>query len=230
MELFIYRLLKHFLFGHRATTLFLRGLKQTLCREKQSHPEELINIIKKAAAAIYTEHHTIVKDAASQGHLEFVSHILAAYNTLLPQLSSSQVTIALLKRSMMQGFNRPSVNLPLRFMLWCCRNNPDRLKTIFSWMMKQYGATFNWSTPYKHQPGQCKFSIEIDRCFYFEFFNRHNLPALTTVLCQLDALWFEVIDPAVHGLYFDRSCYQTQGYGAKTCIFPIVEKRLNKLK
>ncbi|MBT5381859.1 MAG: hypothetical protein HOL13_03345, partial [Phycisphaerae bacterium] len=64
--------------------------------------------------------------------------------------------------------------------------------------------------------------MQVHRCFYVDFFRSHDLPLLTTVLCRLDKLWFDRIDPKKHGLRFDYDRYETMSRGAERCLFPVV--------
>lgn len=164
-------------------------------------------------------------DAPSQGHLELCSSVLSAYNNLLPLLGDKDSTLEFISRAMMDGINNISMRSSLTLMLKACKDNPDRLRDIFSWLMEQYGTTFGWTTTHEENEETDSFSIEIYRCFYFNFFKSHGMPFLTPILCQLDSLWFDMIDPDKHGFYFDKTRYKTQGYRAPKCVFPIVRKK-----
>jgi hypothetical protein len=151
--------------------------------------------------------------------------VLAAYNTLLQILAARDPTVNFKSLAMMRGINTWSMRASLGVMLYICRNNPDRLRDIFDWLMKQYGATFKWTSPHKGDESADSFSIEIQRCFYFEFFKSHEVPFLTPVLCQSDSLWFNMEDPKRHWIYFNTIHYRTQSYGAPVCIFPIIRNK-----
>ncbi len=219
--------LKHYAFGHVATSQFLNGLKSEIQNSLDIDTNSMIESIKKEAKEIEQSNASTVVDAPSHGHLELCSSILSAYNNLLPVIGSKESTFEFISTAMIKGINNLSMRTSLTLMLAACKGNPDRLKDIFSWLMKQYGATFEWTAPHKETEQEDSYEIEIQKCYYFNFFSSHDVAFLTPILCQLDSLWFEMVDPEKHGFSFDKSRYQTQGYGAPKCVFPIVMKKNN---
>ena len=222
--------IRHWIFGHRAPQLFLNGLRSEIRTRLNKNPSPVISEIKEEARKIQSFDEKLIEDAPSRGHLELTSHIVAAYRVLLPEVGVEKPTIQLLEHAMMEGIDTMSMRFSLKSMLSSSRNNPDRLYNIFRWLMKQYGTTFKWTAPHKHREERSGFSIEIQHCFYHSFFTAHNAPFLTPILCQLDSIWFNMIDPQKHGFSFDKSRYRSQGYGAPTCIFPVVEAVKKKQK
>ena len=217
--------IKHYVFGHQATSQFMAGLKSEMNDSLEVDTDSMIESIKKEAKEIEDANTASIVDAPSHGHVELCSSVIAAYNKLIPVLGSQEATLEFISKSMMRGINNLSMRTSLSLVLDSCKNNPDRLKDIFSWLMDQYGVTFSWTAPHKELDAEDSFSIEIDRCFYYNFFSSQNAAFLTPVLCQLDSIWFEMVDPEKHGFKFDKSRYQTQGYGAHKCVFPIVMKK-----
>lgn len=223
-------LIRHWIFGHRAPQLFLNDLRSVIRTRLNKSPLPMIRKIKDEARKIQLQDKILIEDAPSRGHLELTSHIVAAFRVLRPEVGIDKATVQLLEHALMEGVDTISMRFSLKSMLDGCRNNPDRLYSIFRWLMKQYGTTFKWTAPHKHTNEKTGFSIEVQSCFYHRFFTAHNAPFLTPVLCQIDSIWFNMIDPQKHGFSFDKSRYRTQGYGAPTCIFPIVKLGKKKLK
>lgn len=222
--------IRHWIFGHRAPQLFLNGLRSEIRTRLNKNPARMISQIKSQARKIQSINKKLIEDAPSRGHLELTSHIVAAYRVLLPEVGVEKATVQLLEHAMMEGVDTMSMRFSLKSMLSSSRNNPDRLYNIFKWLMKQYGTTFRWTAPHKHGGEGSGFSIEIQRCFYHSFFTAHNASFLTPILCQLDSIWFNMIEPQKHGFSFDKTRYRTQGYEAPTCIFPVVEAIKKKHK
>ncbi|MEQ9618505.1 MAG: L-2-amino-thiazoline-4-carboxylic acid hydrolase [Deltaproteobacteria bacterium] len=185
----------------------------------------MITAIKEDAKTIEKSDTALIKDAPSHGHLELCSIILSAYNNLLPVIGDRDSTLEFISKAMMDGINNISMQSSLALMLKACKDNPDRLRSIFSWLMEQYGTTFEWTSPHEENEEEDSFSIEVYKCFYFNFFKSHGVPFLTPILCQLDSLWFDMVNPQKHGFYFDKTRYRTQGYGAPKCVFPIVQEK-----
>lgn len=203
----------------------MNGLESEIKDSLKADPVKILAAIREDAKALEKSDTGLIKDAPSHGHLELCSIILSAYNTLLPVIGDKESTLEFITKAMMRGINTLPMRTSLTLMLDSCRDNPDRLRDIFSWLMEQYGTTFGWTTPHGENEETDSFSIEIYRCFYFNFFKSHGVPFLTPILCQLDSLWFDMVDPEKHGFYFDKSRYQTQGYGAPKCVFPVVRKK-----
>lgn len=200
---------------------FKKGLKKEIKSILFERPGPLIKQIESETEKIKQENQHLVKDAPSEGHLEISSYLLGAYRVLLPRIGIEEATISFLKSAMMQGTNTLTLRNALKALIIACRKKPHRLYQAFGWMMKQYGATFDWEVPHVHENEKCTWSFKIQRCFYFEFFKAAGVPELTTALCQIDALWFNQIKPEREGFYFDTGEYRTQGYGAESCNFPI---------
>ena len=217
--------IKHYFFGHQAPNQFVGGLKSEIDNSLQVDTKSLIKSIKEEAKEIEESNTSSIVDAPSHGHLELCSTVMSAYNNLLPVLGDQNSTLEFISKAMMTGVNNLSMRTSLSLMLDACKNNPDRLKEIFSWLMDQYGATFSWTAPHKETDEEDSYSIEIQKCYYFNFFSSHDVAFLTPILCQLDSIWFEMVDPEKHGFMFDKSRYQIQGYGAPKCVFPIVMKK-----
>ena len=213
------------MFGHQAPSQFMNGLRSAIEDSLEVDADAVINSIKKEAKEIEESNSSSIVDAPSHGHLELCSNVMSAYNNLLPVIGDKDSTLEFISKAMMNGVNNLSMRASLSLILDAFKNNPDRLKEIFSWLMDQYGATFSWTAPHQETEDEDSFSIEIQNCYYFNFFSSHNAAFLTPILCQLDSIWFKMVDPQKHGFTFDKSRYQTRGYGAPKCVFPIVMKK-----
>jgi len=222
MSLFatVSKMLRHIVFGHASHLKLHVGLKKLIKSELARAPKPILNEIHKEAFKIKIRNKHHIKDHVSMAHLEFVSKVLAAYQVLLPIINDKEQTINFVKRSVMLGYDTRSLRWPLAAMLYACRNRTARLQKTFSWLMRQYGTSFYWQS--KASDDNRDFTLTISKCFYCEFFKSYDLRELTPILCQLDGIWFEQINPEKHGFKFDKANYQTQGYGAETCIFPII--------
>ncbi|NIU85961.1 MAG: hypothetical protein GWN56_01260, partial [Nitrosopumilaceae archaeon] len=190
---------KHYVFGHQATSKFMAGLKSEMNDSLEVDTTSMLESIKKEAKEIEVANTASIVDAPSHGHVELCSSVIAAYNKLIPVIGTQEATLEFMSKSMMTGVNNLSMRTSLSLVLDSCKNNSDRLKDIFSWLMDQYGVTFNWTAPHEETEEEDSFSIEIDRCFYCNFFSSQNAAFLTPILCQLDSIWFEMMDPEKHG-------------------------------
>lgn len=71
------------------------------------------------------------------------------------------------------------------------------------------------------RPWQDLFEMKVHRCFYKEFFERHEMRLLTTVMCAFDVNVMRPIDPAVSGLRAERSSLMS--LGDEQCRFAVME-------
>ena len=153
----------------------MAGLKSNIKESLQVDPDETIASIKEEAKRIEDSNASTVVDAPSHGHLELCSSVMSSYNVLLPIIGDKDSTAEFISKSMMDGVNNLSMRTSLSLMLDSCKNNPDRLRDIFSWLMDQYGTTFNWTAPHKETEEEDSYAIEIQECYYFNFFSSHDV-------------------------------------------------------
>ena len=194
--------LKHYMFGHQAPSQFMNGLRSEVENSLDVDIDAMLKSIKKEAKEIEESNTSTIVDAPSHGHLEFCSYVLSAYNNLLSVIGNKESTTEFLSKAMMKGVNNLSMRTSLSLMLDTCKDNPDRLRDIFSWLMEQYGTTFSWTAEHKDTEKEDSFSIEIQNCYYYNFFSSHDAAFLTPILCQLDSIWFEMVDPKKAWFFF----------------------------
>jgi hypothetical protein len=77
-----------------------------------------------------------------------------------------------------------------------------------------YGAGFTFE--HERDDNQA-YLVNVRRCFYHNFFVANGAPELTPIFCDFDANWIDAIDPARHGVRFERTT--TMGYGGTMCPF-----------
>lgn len=65
-----------------------------------------------------------------------------------------------------------------------------------------YGSYFDIAFS---RPDSDTFEMRVDRCFFRDFFDRHDARPVTTALCGWDANWMQALDPATSGLLSERT-------------------------
>jgi hypothetical protein len=63
--------------------------------------------------------------------------------------------------------------------------------------------------------------MKIKRCFWRDFFDRHDARLVTTVMCSWDTNWMRSVDPAVSGLRAERTSLLS--LGDDECRFAVLE-------
>ncbi len=213
---------RHLVFGHLCGSTLRRGVSALMSEPPfklgRTDRRKLLVAIAARTPSIMAADASRVVDPPSLGHLEWSSWVLAAFQELRPRFGSDEEAIEFLGRASIKGFDTWVVRIGVWIMLRACRGNLDRIANFFAAGLKQFGDAFTLEIV-KEDNG---IDLQITRCFYVQFFRAHNLEALTTVLCRLDSLWFDRIDPVRHGLRFDTDRYTTQSRGSDRCHFPIV--------
>ena len=216
-------LASHLVFGHFAAKGIKKGLSASLAEAPLSLKRDELSAVMQSiswkAGEIMVSDAMREIDPPSRGHLEWSAWILSAWQVLRPRFESDEAAIEYLGAASLRGFDTWMVRLGVRLLLRSCKNNPARAKAILTTVMKQFGVSFNSDV----EQTDASVTLRVTKCFYMDFFAAHGVPALTTVLCRLDQLWFKAIDPAKHGMVFDMEHYVTMSRGATQCCFPIVQ-------
>lgn len=53
--------------------------------------------------------------------------------------------------------------------------------------------------------------MRVTNCFFKNFFARHGITEVTTVLCAADSFWMDQIDPPLMGLRSERTSLMSLG-------------------
>jgi hypothetical protein len=77
-----------------------------------------------------------------------------------------------------------------------------------------FGASFRFERPRDDNEA---YHLNITRCLGHSFFAAVGCPELTTIFCAFDEAWIGAVEPARHGLRFERET--TLGEGGATCPF-----------
>ena len=71
------------------------------------------------------------------------------------------------------------------------------------------------------RPDPQVFEMKVRRCFFRDFFARHEAMLVTTVMCAFDVNWMQAIDPAVSRLRAERTSLLS--LGDEECRFAVLE-------
>ena len=120
----------------------------------------------------------------------------ASFETLLPLFDGDERrTILYLQHVMGEVLTRP---YEIAFKTLSEREHPlDKMHKVCRAEAPFYGA--GWDIDYE-RPNPGLFEMKVKRCFWRDFFDRHDSRLVTTVMCAWDTNWMRAIDPAVSGL------------------------------
>jgi hypothetical protein len=155
-------------------------------------------------------------DGPSKGMLALTSAILAAHETLLPLFDGDEHRTILFLQHVVGAVARR----PFEIAFEALGRRDDALGAIEKACRREapfYGSYFDLT--YDRQDADT-FEMRAERCFFLDYFARHDNVRLTTVLCAWDAGWMRAVDPAVSGLRAERTTLMSLGDDA--CRFRVV--------
>jgi hypothetical protein len=196
---------------------FLEGVGEYLHLVAPEREDELMAAIKARAEELAEADEDMVIDKPSEGALGIGVAVLASLETLLPLFDGDERrTILYLQHVMGTVLTRP---YEIAFKTLSERENPlDKIDKVCRAEAPFYGAA--WNIDYERpEPGL--FEMKVKRCFWRDFFDRHDARLVTTVMCSWDTNWMRAIDPAVSGLRAERTSLLS--LGDDECRFAVLE-------
>ncbi|MGY1641471.1 L-2-amino-thiazoline-4-carboxylic acid hydrolase [Geodermatophilus sp. SYSU D00703] len=192
------------------------GIEGLLRLEDAERREQLLGTIRSRAEELAAANGDMPVDGPSKGMLTLSSAVLAAYETLLPVFDGdARRTILFLQHVVGVVARRP-----FRIAFEALGRRDDPLTAIERACRREapfHGSYFDIA--YERQDAGT-FEMRAERCFFLDFFARHDMPRLTTVLCAWDANWLCAVDPVASGLRAERTSLMSLGDHA--CRFGIV--------
>jgi hypothetical protein len=152
-------------------------------------------------------------DEPARHQLRQSAAVLVAYRRLRGTMPESELL----------GVLRAAFTEPLRgFIRSGTASMLDRAEDPFTAMVgtskiretHAFGASFRFERPRDDNEA---YHLNITRCLWHSFFAAEGCPELTTIFCAFDEAWIGAVDPARHGLRFERTT--TLGEGGELCPF-----------
>jgi hypothetical protein len=196
---------------------FLNGVGEYLHLVAPDREDELMGAIKTRAEELAEADEDMVVDKPSEGALGVGVAVLASFETLLPLFDGDERrTILYLQHVMGQVLTRP---YEIALQAIGGRENPlDKIEKACRAEGPFYGA--GWDIDFERpEPGL--FEMKVRRCFWRDFFDRHDARLVTTVMCSWDTNWMRSVDPAVMGLRAERTSLLS--LGDDECRFAVLE-------
>lgn len=194
----------------------LEGIGTHLGALAPGREDEIVEAIATRAKELIAGDEEMVVDGASKGMLAMSAVVLAGYEILRPELDDDGPrTILFLQHIFNESMSR-SVEVIVGAL--ASRKNPlDKVEKAMQRSSAMYGSYFHFEF---ERPDEATFEMRVERCFFRDFFARHDALIVTTVLCSLDAAWMQALDPAVSGLRAERTSLLS--LGADACRFRVI--------
>ncbi|HEX2371892.1 MAG TPA: L-2-amino-thiazoline-4-carboxylic acid hydrolase [Solirubrobacterales bacterium] len=205
------------LMGRVMPRQFLDTVEKYLHHFAPDREDEVMAAINARAEELVEEDKEMATDGPAKGALAICAVVLASFEQLVPLFDGDERRAILLLQHAMGGvLERP---YELMFGTLSERDDAlDKLDKACTKMKAIYPAYFEWEFG---RPDPGTFEMKVHRCFFHDFFSRHDAEIVTTVMCAFDVSFMQAIDPAVSGLRAERTSLLS--LGDDECTFTVLE-------
>ncbi len=174
--------------------------------------KELAGRIEELVPKLVEADRDLAIDAQSASMLQISALILASYQVLGAESGDDEKTIDFLQR-VIKKIGRRSTKLSTWMLMGVPGNRMKTLEKALETGVDAFGETFEYEG---ERNGDESYELKMTRCFFYNYFSKHGVPRLTSVLCVGDEVWMEEIDPAVdrHRVKAERPTLMSSGDGA----------------
>ena len=180
------------------------------------HEKGVQREVEKQLRSIYEENEGRLVDQASKFLLMYSSLVLATYRVLFPLIGNRETVIESIRLALASPVE-PMTRLRIVGM----GISPFAPRKAFEQISKNakrrgerlYGSYFLFEEELQDE----KFSLNVRRCFFHDFFVAHGVPELTGIGCSLDNFWADELKKEKYGVRFERPT--TLALGSDMCRF-----------
>ena len=187
-----------------------RGFFAMLSQGDGPHLEQ---VIRSEQTALYESKRGLATDEQNAFHLRCATLVLAAYRVLLVSVPKDDAF-----EKVRRAFIEPGRADTFREMAEMMNTAGDPFRHLVTHTKSQeeqfLGSTFNFE---RVQDDDHAYKLHVNECFFHRFFTENGAPELTKLGCDINANWIDAIDPAKHGVQFERP--SMLGYGGDKCQF-----------
>jgi L-2-amino-thiazoline-4-carboxylic acid hydrolase len=174
---------------------------------------QLRNQLDADFARCAERYHDWLTDVAARHALRQGAAVLSAYR-LLGEAVANPTLLSILQRCFVEPL-REAVRSATAHGL---DNAPDPFAKIVGIAKLRersvFGSAFQFE---KRRDDHSACYLDVVRCLWHRFFVAEGCPELTAIFCAFDNNWIDAIDPARHGVRFERAV--TLGTGGSLCPF-----------
>jgi len=204
------------LMGRVVPHRLLKGIDSHLTVVAPDRSQELVEKIGARAEELVEEDGDLAVDGAAKGMLAMSAVVLAAFEVLRPEFDGDERRTILFLQHVFGEVLQRSIEIVIEAL--AKRDAPlDAVEKAMRKSSAMYGSYFRFDF---ERPDAETFEMRVDRCFFRDFFSRHDATLVTTVLCAWDANWMKALDPAVSGLRAERTSLLSLGGDA--CRFRVL--------
>ena len=167
--------------------------------------QEIEASVRARAAMLVEQNEARAIDDPSRQWLLVSSIILAAYQELQPLVGDTQAMLSVLRNAMAAPFKeRLTAYIADRFGI--SQDAPEEAFTRIAENFKargeeRFGQAYSYVQEVQDE-GRC--FVNIQKCFFNDFFRANGKPELTLIFCSMDNLWAEELEKPCYGVRFER--------------------------
>ncbi|MGB3099851.1 MAG: hypothetical protein WBB30_11235, partial [Solirubrobacterales bacterium] len=165
--------------GRVIPSQLLKGIQRHLERNAPERADEMIESIRGRTDELAAADASIATDGPAKGMLVMSSVVLASYEALLPEFDGDERRTILFLQQVFGEILKRSTEVAAA----AVTRGTDPLgaieKALSAWL-PMYGESFEYEID-RLEPGAIE--MRISRCFFRDFFARHDSLPVTTVLC-----------------------------------------------
>jgi len=189
--------------------------------------QEFVASVRGRATILAEQNEARAIDAPSRQWLLLSSIILAAYQELRPLVDNAQAVVSILRYAITVPFMEHLTSyIADRFGI--SQDAPEEAFTRIAENFKVRGEKrFGKAYTYVQEVQDNRRSfINIQNCFFNDFFRANGIPELTLIFCALDNLWTEELEKPCYGVHFE--CPTTLAQGADMCRFHFTKRSMKE--
>ncbi len=174
--------------------------------------EEIETAVRNRMIKLTEQNEARMIDAPSQRWLLLASMILAAYQELLPLVGDKQTGLSILHNAMAAPFKeRLTDYIADRFGI--SQNAPEEAFNRIAENFKARGEVlFGQAYTYVQEvQDEGRSFVNIQKCFFDDFFRANGMPEVTPIFCAMDNLWAEELEKPQYGVRFERPTTLARG-------------------
>lgn len=180
--------------------------------------QELEASVRARATMLVEQNEARAIDAPSRQWLLLSCIILAAYQELRPLVDDAQAVLSILRDAITVPFTEHlTAYIADRFGI--SRDAPEEAFTRIAENFKARGEErFGKAYIYIQEVQDAERSfVNIQKCFFNDFFRANGMPELTLIFCAMDNLWAKELEKPSYAVRFE--CLTTLAQGGGMCRF-----------
>jgi hypothetical protein len=187
--------------------------------------QEIEASVRARAAILAEQNEARAIDDPSRQWLLLSSIILAAYEELQPLVGDAQAMLSILRNAMAAPFKEHLTEyIADRFGI--SRDAPEEAFIRIAENFKargeeRFGQAYSYVQEVQDE-GRC--FVNIQKCFFNDFFRANEKPELTQIFCAMDNLWAEELEKPCYGVRFE--CPTTLAQGGDLCRFQFSKRSI----